>query len=142
MIAPNLVITALLSMDATVASQVTTDGGIPRIYSPRLMPGWKPIQGPAIVHSIRGGPSPSMYTPIVNPSIQITTWAATPKQCRDLQGAVYDVIHGLVQQTVSTVGGDVQVQWGKAENFPQDVVDPETGWFTVTNFYTVSLISV
>jgi hypothetical protein len=140
MVTPNVVVTALLNTNPALVAALTPAGAqVPQLYSPRLSPGWKPASGPAISYFIRGGPEPSLYTPYVEPSVQITTWASTPKLARQVHGLAFSTIHGCDMQLVATQDGNVKILWGKAETFPQDIVDPETGWFTVTSFFEIAM---
>lgn len=142
MISPNVVMTAFLAANGPLLAALTPAGSsTPQLYSPRLAPNWKPIMGPAISHFVRGGPEPSLYTPTVQPSYQVTTWAATPKLARQVHSLAYAALHGAGPQSIATVDGTASIKWGKAETFPQDIVDPETGWFTVTSFFQLSLVS-
>lgn len=136
MIAPNIVVTALLSGNEEISAMSGN-----RIYSPRLASGYKPEDGPALVHFVRGGPAPSLYTPVVQPSVQVTAWGGTPGIARQMHTLAYKAIHGIGNVTLSTVEGEVRILWAKADTFPEDVTDPGTGWFTVTSFFTVAIIN-
>ncbi len=134
MMPPNLVITAMLKASPGVTALTGN-----RIYSPNRAPGYHPEQGSAISHFVRGGPAPSLYTPIIKPSIQITGWGATAKMARDVHSAAYAVLQGCEQQFVTVEGVAILVYGAKAETFPEDVTDPETGWRSVTNFFELSM---
>lgn len=137
---PNIPIVKLLNDSAAVTALLGQWQGGPAIFSPRLPPGYNPTQqGTAISLFVRGGPV-DLYTPVVQPSVQIVTWAQSPKLARAAMGAVTTVLHDLQDVVVSTVEGPARVMWGKLELVPQDIVDTDTGWFTVLAFFRFSML--
>lgn len=108
------------------------------IFSPRVTADWNPDNGPAISHFIRGG-SAHLYVSLQQLSFQITAWADVQPQARAVADAVFTRIHGATETMLTTAQGNVRFLWGRAQGFPQDVVDQETGRATVVCFYTVGL---
>lgn len=133
MVNPDVAVIAMLNGSGAVTALAAA-----RLWSPRLAPGYKPEQGSAVTLFVRGG-SNGLYDPVVFPSFQVTTWAASTKQARTLMDAVTTVLHDIKDQQVLTVDGIVRVLSGEQEVFPQDVIDSDTGWFTCVSFFRLQM---
>lgn len=131
---PNVAVIAALNQNAAITGAVAG-----RVYSPRLVDGYKPdVDGPAISLFVRGGKL-SLYNPIAEPSLQVTTWGITSKIAASTMAAVLGVLHDLQDQVIATVDGNVRLLAGVCEVYPQDVIDSDTGWNTCVAFFRVSM---
>ena len=97
----NKIIRTYLAAQATLTGVVST-----RIYCPRLP---ENATLPALGFFTRGGESMPYIPGIVTPSIQFDCWADSPISARQVYRALYDVLQGIQNQTVTVDGSDYMI---------------------------------
>ncbi|HWR36372.1 MAG TPA: hypothetical protein VN622_10935 [Clostridia bacterium] len=133
MIDSNAALRAWLLSDPAIVALV---GG--RVYWPTLPQDHLPERdGLAITVSTRGGRSDAEM-PIINPSVQIETWAPAGEhvRAREVYRAIYDLLHGACG---IDLGANGYVLSCLEEVQGQDSIDPETKWATVLSFYRLMM---
>ncbi len=124
----NTIIRTYLLAQSTLTDVVST-----RIYVPRLP---EDTELPAIGFFTRGGINNPYIPGIVEPSVQFDCWADTFLEARMVYRALYDVLQGIQNQTV-TVDGTDYIIWSAIEEVQgQDLVDTEIPkYFRVLTFF-------
>ena len=115
----NSIIRAFLVLQATLTDEV--GGGVsPRIYCPRLP---ENASLPALGFFTRGGTSTPYIPGMVTPSVQFDCWATSPLAARQIYRALYDVLQGIQNQTVTVDGSDYLILSAIEEVQGQDLQD-------------------
>lgn len=118
-----------------VGQTVLTDIVNTRIYCPRLPEG---ATLPAVGFFVRGGVSTPYIPGIITPSIQFDCWAedttikAGPIGAREVYRALYDVLQGIQNITVTVGGSDYEIMSAIEEVQGQDLQDID-----IPNYYRV-----
>lgn len=111
-----------------------------QVFAPSLPAGMgQNAPNAAITVSVRGGDLP-LYGPMVTPSFQVIAWAQNAKDAAALMLRALGVLHDCGDIVVSTIDGDARVLFGRADGWPQDVTDQETGWDTNVCFVSLGMI--
>jgi len=103
-----------------VAQTALTDVVGTKIYSPRIP---ENITLPALGFFTRGGTSHKYIPGIVTPSVQFDCWGITPIVARQVYRALYDVLQGVQNQTVTVDGSDYMILGAEEEVQGQDLQD-------------------
>ena len=113
----------------TALTAVATGG----IFCPRLP---ENATLPAIGFFTRGGDSTPYIPGIVTPSIQFDCWADSPIAARTIYRALYDVLQGIQNETVTVDGSDYVILGAQEEVQGQDLqdVDIPTYYRVLTSF--------
>ncbi len=111
----NTIVRTFLASQATLTGVVST-----RIYCPRLP---ENTTLPALGFFTRGGESTPYIPGLVTPSIQFDCWGATPIAARQVYRALYDVLQGIQNQTVTVDGSNYKILSAIEEVQGQDLQD-------------------
>lgn len=130
----NSIIRAYLVAQATLTAVLSSAAAI---YCPRLP---ENAVLPAVGFFTRGGSSTPYIPGILNPSVQFDCWAASPILARGVYRALYDVLQGIQDQTVSVGGVDYKILSAIEEVQGQDLVDTEIpNIFRVLTFFSMMI---
>ena len=115
----NFIISSFLVLQTTLTDEV---GGAasPKIYCPRIPENTKL---PALGFFTRGGRSTPYIPGIVTPSVQFDCWGTSPKAARQVYRALYDVLQGIQNQSVTVGGSDYKILSAIEEVQGQDLQD-------------------
>ena len=128
----NSIIRAFLVLQATLTDIVGT-----RIFCPRLP---ENTALPALGFFTRGGSSSPYIPGIVSPSVQFDCWGETPQAARQVYRALYDVLQGIQNQTVSVDGSDYSILGAREEVQGQDLQDVDIpNYFRVLTSFEVMI---
>ncbi len=120
-----------------VDQTVLTDIVAMRIISPRIP---ENTVLPALGFFTRGGSSTPYIPGIVTPSVQFDCWGATPLVARQVYRALYDVLQGIQNVTVTVDGSDYLILGATEEVQGQDLQDvdiPE--YFRVLTSFSIMI---
>ena len=110
----NIIITFLLLQ--TVLTDVATGG----IFCPRLE---ENAVLPALSFFTRGGSSHPYIPGLLSPSVQFDCWGDSQIEAREVYRALYDVLQGIQNQTVTVDGSDYSIMSAIEEVQGQDLQD-------------------
>ena len=128
----NSIIFEYLMNQTTLTDIVAT-----RIWSPRL-PKNTPL--PALGFFTRGGVSIPYIPCIVSPSVQFDCWATTPIAARQVYRALYDVLQGIQNQSVTVDGSDYMILSAIEEVQGQDLQDVDVrNYYRVLTFFSIMI---
>lgn len=134
----NSVIRAYLVRQTTLTDVIST-----RIYCPRLPEG---AILPALGFFVRGGVSTPYIPGIVTPSVQFDCWAedvagkAGPIGAREVYRALYDVLQGIQNITVTVGGSDYEIMSAIEEVQGQDLQDIDIpNYYRVVTFFSLMI---
>ncbi len=111
----NAIIRAFLVLQAPLTDIVGT-----KIYCPRLP---EDTELPALGFFTRGGGSTPYIPGIVTPSVQFDCWGTSPLAARQVYRALYDVLQGIQNETVSVDGSEYEILSAIEEVQGQDLQD-------------------
>lgn len=116
-----------------VAQTVLTNLVFHRIYCPRLP---ENTVLPALGFFTRGGRANPHIPGILTPSVQFDCWGDSPQAARQVYRALYDVLQGIQNQTVTVDGSDYVILSAAEEVQGQDLqdVDIPTYYRVLTSF--------
>jgi len=133
----NVVLREYLILQATLTDIVDE-----KIYCPRLPE--NPVGDisllPALGFFTRGGSSTPYIPGIVTPSVQFDCWGSSPIIARQVYRALYDVLQGIQNQTVTVDGNDYMILSAEEEVHAQDLQDidiPE--YFRVLAMFSIMI---
>ena len=136
----NSIIRAFLVLQPSLTDVVGT-----RIYCPRL-PEYTEL--PALGFFTRGGVSNPYIPGIVSPSVQFDCWAkdevdlAGPMGARKVYRALYDVLQGIQNQTVTVDGSDYLILSAREEVQGQDLQDVDIpSYFRTLCFFEIMIMA-
>jgi len=110
-----------------------------RIYCPRLP---ENCELPALGFFTRGGSSTPYIPGIVTPSIQFDCWGDSPLAARQIYQALYDVLQGIQNQTVTVDGSDYKILSATEEVQGQDLQDIDIPtYFRVLTFFSIMIMA-
>ena len=131
-----LVIIREFLVDQTVLTDLIGGAVSPRIFVPRV-PERENNSLPAIGFFKRGGWSHAYIKGELHPSIQFDCWADDPLEAEEVYRALYDVLQGIQNETVTVDGTDYMI-WSALEEVQgqdlQDVDIPDR--FRVMTFFS------
>ncbi len=120
-----------------VDQSALTDVVSNRIMTPRLEHN---TDLPALGFFTRGGISTPYIPGIITPSVQFDCWGATPEAARQVYRALYDVLQGVQNQTVTVDGSDYLLMSAMEETQGQDLADPDAhNYFRVLTFFSMMI---
>jgi len=124
----NSIIRAFLVLQTALTDIIGT-----KIHCPRLP---ENTELPALGFFTRGGSSTPYIPGIVTPSIQFDCWATSPLAARQVYRALYDILQGIQNQSVTVDGSDYSIMGAKEEVQGQDLqdVDIPTYYRVLTSF--------
>lgn len=111
----NSIIRTFLALQASLTDIVGT-----KIYCPRIP---ETVELPALGFFTRGGSSTPYIPGIVTPSVQFDCWGASPLAARQIYRALYDVLQGVQNQSVTVDGSDYLILSAREEVQGQDLQD-------------------
>lgn len=111
----NAIIRAYLVLQTMLTDEVEE-----RIHCPRLPEG---TELPALGFFTRGGSSTPYIPGIVTPSVQFDCWALSPLAARQVYRALYDVLQGVENESVTVDGSDYMILSAVEEVQGQDLQD-------------------
>ena len=124
----NIIIRDYLADQATLTGIVGT-----RIYVPRLP---ENATLPAVSFFTRGGESSPYIPGIVIPSVQFDCWAASPVEARAVYSALFAVLQGIQNISVTTADGTFILHSAMEEVQGQDLIDDIPNYFRVLTFFS------
>jgi len=120
-----------------VAQTALTDVVDQKIFIPRLP---ENTVLPAIGFFTRGGTSHPYIPGLLSPSVQFDCWADDPIEAREVYRALYDVLQGIQNQTVTVGGADYSILSAIEEVQGQDLVDSDIqGYFRTLTFFSIMI---
>jgi len=130
----NSIIRTYLAAETTLTDVVST-----RIYTPRLP---ENTDLPALGFFTRGGGSTPYIPGIVTPSIQFDCWADTPIVARQVYRALYDVLQGVQNETVTVGSSDYKIMSAIEEVQGQDLQDVDIpNYYRVITFFSIMVMA-
>jgi len=128
----NEIIREFLVNQATLTAIVST-----RIYYPRLP---ENCELPALGFFTRGGKSTPYIPPIITPSIQFDCWDDDMYGARQVYRALYDVLQGIQNETVTVGGTDYMILGAEEEVQGQDLQDIDIPtYYRVLTFFSIMI---
>jgi len=97
---------------------------------------------PALGFMTRGGQSTPYIPGIIDPSVQFDCWGSTPIAARQVYRALYDVLQGVQNQTVTVDGSDYLLMSAIEEVQGQDLNDEIQKYFRVLTFFRFMIRAV
>jgi len=116
MIDTNIVILTFLLSKSDITDLVRQ-----KVYTANPLP--ENVALPAIAFFTRGGSSTPYIPGIVTPSVQFDCWGTSPKAARQVYRALYDVLQGIQNQSVTVGGSDYKILSAIEEVQGQDLQD-------------------
>ena len=130
----NSIIRTYLAAETTLTDVVST-----RIFTPRLP---ENTDLPALGFFTRGGGSTPYIPGIVTPSIQFDCWADTPIVARQVYRALYDVLQGVQNETVTVGSSDYKIMSAIEEVQGQDLQDVDIpNYYRVITFFSIMVMA-
>jgi len=120
-----------------VVQTVLTNIVFHRIYCPRLP---EKAVLPALGFFTRGGSANPHIPGIVSPSVQFDCWGISPQAARQVYRALYDVLQGIQNQTVTVDGSDYTILSAIEEVQGQDLQDVDIpAYYRVLTFFSIMI---
>ena len=130
----NSIIREYLANETTLTDIVDT-----RIYCPRLP---ENATLPALGFFTRGGSSTPYIPGLVTPSVQFDCWGESPQDAREVYRALYDVLQGIQNETVTVDGTDYTI-WSAIEEVQgQDLQDEIPNYYRVLTFFSIKIRAI
>lgn len=127
---------AVTDLLGTQTGQVATSGGI---YAGDLPENFDPTLGPGIQINADGGEGDPEILPLIDARITVRVWARPNDNANAHQvyRSCYDLMHGA---NMVSFGDSGMIISSLAASLPQDGSDPDTGWATVTGFFSIKFV--
>jgi len=128
----NSIIREYLVNQATLTDIVGT-----HIYCPRLP---ENTTLPAVGFLTRGGTSTPYIPGIVSPSVQFDCWGTSPLVARQVYRALYDILQGIQNESVTVDGSDYVILSAREEVQGQDLQDIDApNYYRVLTFFSIMI---
>jgi hypothetical protein len=127
----------VVDAEKVIRAYLATDDALNRLVGERihagthLPPGYKPMDGPAILFAVRGG-SQHYSNAVLQISAQYQCFAATDALAREVARALYDALNDQAAQGIKQ---------SRLEAPGQLLADPETGWHFVFSAFRHWLVN-